>query len=57
MHHDWDATPGTSYEADIAVATLKSIVEFSTFIQPICLPKEDSILNWFGKNATVAGWG
>lgn len=56
MHHDWDPS-SSNYEGDIAVATLKEAVEFSTYIQPICITNKDSISNWFDRNGTVAGWG
>jgi hypothetical protein len=57
VHPDWNILT-KPYEADIAIAILKELVEFSSNVTNICLnspskPVEDFV----GQNATVAGWG
>ncbi|XP_070506883.1 serine protease gd-like, partial [Chironomus tepperi] len=43
VHKDWNVT-SESYDADIAMLTLKENVRFSSYIQPICLiPPESNI--------------
>lgn len=41
---------------DIALIKLKSAVKFTDYIQPICLPTEDTLYT-VGKNCTISGWG
>lgn len=44
---------------DIALLRLSKYVNYTTFIQPICLPLDISLreLNLTGKTLDVAGWG
>lgn len=42
IHPNWRAFTD-NFDSDLAILVLKQIVEFSMFIQPICLPKDDSI--------------
>ena len=41
---------------DYAIAELKNVVEYTDYIQPICLPLEDH-LTYSGDIAIVSGWG
>ncbi|KAK4885130.1 hypothetical protein RN001_001401 [Aquatica leii] len=50
----------TSLENDIAIVKLKQFVEFTEFIQPICLPIIDIGIDYtltINKKLTVSGWG
>lgn len=42
VHPDWRAFTD-NYDADIAIVIMKKTVEFSQYIQPACLPKDDSV--------------
>lgn len=42
IHPHWRAFTD-SYDADIAILVLKRFIEFTNFIQPVCLPKDESI--------------
>jgi len=42
IHPDWN-TLTTSYDADIAILELVNEVEFSDYIQPICLAEPGSV--------------
>ncbi|GJQ74219.1 hypothetical protein Trydic_g19126 [Trypoxylus dichotomus] len=54
-HPGWtDGRP--QFYDDIALLRLSEDVEFSNFIQPICLPSPRSVPAWSTK-LTVAGWG
>ncbi|KOB75680.1 Serine proteinase stubble [Operophtera brumata] len=44
-----------TYEYDLALVKLESVVQFAPHISPICLPASDDLL--VGENATVTGWG
>lgn len=39
IHPDWDVH-SVKWDADIALLTLTKTVEFSRYIQPICLPRD-----------------
>lgn len=41
---------------DIAVVLLKNPIQFTNFIQPICLPEKETAYE-AGKNCTISGWG
>lgn len=41
---------------DIALIKLKSAVKFTDYIQPVCLPTEETEYK-VGKNCTISGWG
>lgn len=57
IHPDWNAF-SSSYDADIAIATLSRTVQFTNFIKPICLwtytNNYHDIVNKFG---VIAGFG
>ena len=60
----WDIYPGYVIDVngvplnDIAILTLKTPVNFTKFIQPVCLPDDDNI-NSIDKEDlfTISGWG
>lgn len=54
IHEDWDPND-TRYDADIAMLTVNGEIEFTQFIQKICLWKEphEKVFNL----GSVAGWG
>jgi hypothetical protein len=55
FHNDWKQHTD-SYDGDIALLLLEKYVEFSSNIQPICLPP----LEWKDKvleEGKIAGWG
>lgn len=41
---------------DIAVVLLKHPIQFTSYIQPVCLPDKETIYE-AGKNCTISGWG
>ena len=41
--------------SDIAILVLKSPVQYTNTVKPVCLPKDKKLYN--GKKGTVAGWG
>lgn len=43
IHPDWNAN-AVNFDADIAVATMKYPVFYTTAVQPICLPNYNSVL-------------
>lgn len=45
VHPDWNPF-GTSYDADIAILFLKDTLIFSETVRPICLPSENSEINY-----------
>lgn len=47
---------GHSMNNDIALIKLKSPVKFTDYIQPICLPTEETEYT-AGKNCSISGWG
>lgn len=49
----------TSYANDIALLRLADRIEYTDFIQPICLPLEidESTRDYRGETGTVVGWG
>jgi len=53
VHPDWRAFT-EKFDADIAVLVLKSPVDYTNNIQPICLPASSDPI---GKTGTVVGWG
>ncbi|KAL9703847.1 hypothetical protein quinque_007365 [Culex quinquefasciatus] len=58
LHEEYDALEKGKYN-DIALIRLDRDVGFSTYINPICLPLEDSVrqMNHTGMKVTAAGWG
>lgn len=54
LHPNWD-TALTTYEADIALAILKTPITFSKNIMPICVPSFGSLQ--YNVKGAVAGWG
>jgi len=54
-HSDWN-TKSKSFDADIAMLTLTDDINFSRYIQPICLIEPDSIVAKISKGYTV-GYG
>lgn len=44
-----------TYEYDLALVKLESVIQSAPHISPICLPASDDLL--VGENATVTGWG
>lgn len=42
IHPDWRSFTDR-FDADIAILVLKRLVEFTNFIQPVCLPKDENI--------------
>lgn len=40
IHPDWKVF-NEKYDADLAVLTFKDVVEFTKYIRPICMPKDD----------------
>lgn len=42
LHPDWKSE-GLRYDADIAVLILEEPLEFSDYIQPVCIPHDESI--------------
>ncbi len=57
LHPDWDQK-SDHFKADIAIAVLKELIDFTPNISKICFntPKQP-IKKLVGQNATVAGWG
>ena len=41
--------------SDIAILVLKSPVQYTNTVKPVCLPNDKKLYN--GKKGTVAGWG
>ncbi|CRK96378.1 CLUMA_CG009795, isoform A [Clunio marinus] len=54
IHPDWKYNT-ENFDADIAVATMEYPVQFTTTVQPICLPNFNSVL--IHPMGTVVGWG
>lgn len=51
----WDVTDVDKYENDIAIIILTETVNFTDFVQPICLPKQS--VEDISSSGTIAGWG
>jgi secreted trypsin-like serine protease len=51
----WDEKVNGSFHADIAIVVTNQIVEFSRFIQPVCLPQQSSAE--VAGEGTISGWG
>ncbi|SPP85382.1 blast:Scavenger receptor cysteine-rich domain-containing group B protein [Drosophila guanche] len=47
---------GTHMNNDIAVVVLKRPLKFSDYVQPICLPDKNAVLQ-ANRNCTISGWG
>lgn len=57
LHPDWNPR-GTSYDGDIAIATLSRVVQFTQFIQPICLwTYSNNYYDIINQHGVVAGYG
>ncbi|KAJ6642104.1 Platelet glycoprotein V [Pseudolycoriella hygida] len=58
VHPDWKPY-SKSFDGDIAVLLLSESVAVSNFIQPICLPANDDIIDGttIDVHGTVVGWG
>ncbi|KAG8277454.1 hypothetical protein J6590_041620 [Homalodisca vitripennis] len=55
IHPDFDPT---KYTADVALLQLKTLIDYSMFIQPVCLWSEPPQLDLIvGRVGTVVGWG
>lgn len=54
IHEEWD-TSKTTFDADIAILTLKNLITFNDYIQPVCLPSSDADV--FDVVGYVAGYG
>lgn len=55
LHPEWSLNQFEN-RGDIAIAVLKTKIDYSQFIRPICLNTED-LFNFYNKTGTVAGWG
>lgn len=56
LHPDWNIYH-EQYDADIAIVVLTQPVEFSTQIQPVCLPEATNQYPVGPIRGTVTGWG
>jgi len=57
MHPDWNPRERV-YVADIAVAVLRRVIDFSLLIRPICLwTSTRSYEDLINQRGTIAGWG
>lgn len=58
IHPGYNVSSKDSFH-DVLLIKLNQSVEFSKFIQPICLPLEASLIqeNFAGHSFTVSGWG
>lgn len=54
VHPDWK-TENKKYDADFAILVLEQAVEFSHFIQPVCLTDDFAIAEY--EDGFVVGWG
>lgn len=54
IHEDF--RKGQLMNNDIAVIQLKQPIQFTNYIQPICLPTKETKFE-AGKNCTISGWG
>lgn len=54
VHPDWKVY-GDKYDADIAIFTLSRIVQFTNYIQPVCMPAQNSVVS--GSRGSIVGWG
>lgn len=54
LHPDWNSFY-QSYDADIAIIFVAPDITYSTYIQPICLPVDET--NVIRVSGTVAGFG
>lgn len=54
MHPGW-STKSRKYNSDLAIAVLDRNVDFTGFIQPICLT-DDPVINKYD-SGVVVGWG
>lgn len=54
IHEDF--RKGQHMNNDIAVILLKSPIQFTNYIQPVCLPSRDTYYEP-GRNCTISGWG
>lgn len=54
VHEEWNPL-AERYDADIAILILETKVQFTTYIQPVCLGSSETPL--LVEDAIVAGWG
>lgn len=47
VHPDWKPF-NEKYDADLAILALSEIVEFTTYIRPICMPDDDPPIDAMG---------
>lgn len=52
IHPDWNSLVPT-YDGDIALLKTKTVISFTDYIQPVCLPTADSTI--FNVNGIVIG--
>lgn len=57
-HPDYKLHSEESFDADIAILTMKQPVSYTKYIRPICLwPATSSSQDVIGKTGTIVGWG
>lgn len=54
IHEDF--RKGQHMNNDIAVILLKSPIQFTNYIQPVCMPPRNAVYEP-GRNCTISGWG
>lgn len=55
LHPDWKPS-STDYRGDVSFAVLSQSVDFSNYIQPLCVwPKSNTHADLVGQNGIVAG--
>lgn len=54
VHPDWNPYSGR-YDADIAILNLNQSVSFTNYIQPVCIPDDNAIVEGF--LGSIVGWG
>lgn len=54
VHPEWNSQ-SENYDADLAVLLLSESVTFSDYIQPVCVPSDDTVID--GASGSVVGWG
>lgn len=54
VHPEWDVYSDT-YDANLAVLLLKELVLFTSYIRPVCIPADDTLID--DVKGLVVGWG